>query len=42
MAPERIVGVDQIMREAVQNKFLREPLTQEQIAELIRISDVMK
>ena len=42
MAPERIVGVDQIMREAVQNKFLREPLSQDQIAELIRISDVMK
>ena len=42
LAPERVVGIDQIMTEAIQNKFLQTPLTKEQIAELIRTSDVMK
>jgi NitT/TauT family transport system substrate-binding protein len=36
LAIERIVGVDQIMAEAVQNKFLPKPLTKEQLDELIR------
>ena len=42
LAPERVVGIDQIMTEAIQNKFLQTPLTKEQLAELIRTSDVMK
>ena len=42
MAPERVVGIDQIMTEAIQNKFMQTPLTKEQLAELIRTSDVMK
>jgi NitT/TauT family transport system substrate-binding protein len=42
LAPERVVGIDQIMTEAIQNKFLQTALTKEQLAELIRTSDVMK
>lgn len=42
LAPERVIGIDQIMAESIQNKFLSAPLTKEQLAELIRISDVMK
>jgi NitT/TauT family transport system substrate-binding protein len=42
LAPEHVVGIDQIMTEAIQNKFLQSPLTKEQLAELIRTSDVMK
>ncbi|MEA2979036.1 MAG: NitT/TauT family transport system substrate-binding protein [Alphaproteobacteria bacterium] len=42
LAPEQVVGIDQIMAEAIQNKFLQAPLTKEQLAELIRTSDVMK
>jgi ABC-type nitrate/sulfonate/bicarbonate transport system substrate-binding protein len=40
MATERVVGVDQIMAEAVQNKFLAAPLTKEQVADLIRASEL--
>ena len=42
LAPERVVGIDQIMTEAIQNKFLQTPLTKGQLSELIRTSDVMK
>jgi NitT/TauT family transport system substrate-binding protein len=42
LAPEQVVGIDQIMTEAIQNKFLQAPLSKEQLAELIRTSDVMK
>ena len=42
LAPERVVGIDQIMTEAIQHKFLQTALTKEQLAELIRTSDVMK
>jgi NitT/TauT family transport system substrate-binding protein len=42
LAPEHVVGIDQIMTEAIQNKFLQTALTKEQLAELIRTSDVMK
>ena len=42
LAPEHVVGVDQIMAEAIQNKFLQAPLSKEQLAQLIRTSDVMK
>jgi NitT/TauT family transport system substrate-binding protein len=37
MAPDRIVGVDQIIAEAVSMKFLASPLTPEQVKELIQI-----
>src|SRR5262249_26980255 len=37
LAPDRMVGIDQIMAEAVQNKFIAAPLTAQQIAEMIRI-----
>jgi NitT/TauT family transport system substrate-binding protein len=37
MAPDQIVGVDQIMTEAVSQKFLPAPLTAEQVKELIQI-----
>src|SRR5262249_2611866 len=37
MAPDQIVGVDQIMSEAVSQKFLPGPLTAEQVKELIQI-----
>jgi NitT/TauT family transport system substrate-binding protein len=42
MAPDEIVGIDQIMTEAIQNKFLTSPLSKEQVAELIRTADVAK
>jgi NitT/TauT family transport system substrate-binding protein len=42
LAPERVVGIDQITTEAIQNKFLQTPLTKGQLSELIRTSDVMK
>ena len=42
MAPEQVVGIEQIMAEAIQNKFLQAPLSKEQIAELIRTSEMMK
>jgi NitT/TauT family transport system substrate-binding protein len=37
MAPDRVVGIEQIVAEAVQMKFLAAPLTKEQIDELIQI-----
>jgi NitT/TauT family transport system substrate-binding protein len=37
MAPDVVVGIDQIMAEAVQHKFISAPLSKEQIAELIQI-----
>jgi len=40
LAIEQIVGVDQIMAEAVQNKFLPKPLTKEQLADLIRTGEL--
>ena len=40
MATERVVGIDQIMAEAVQNKFLTAPLSKEQVADLIRASEL--
>jgi len=40
MATEKVVGVDQIMSEAIQNKFLAAPLTKEQLAELIRAGEL--
>jgi NitT/TauT family transport system substrate-binding protein len=37
MLPDRLVGVDQIMSEAVSMKFLAAPLTAEQVKELVQI-----
>ena len=37
MAPDRVVGIDQIVAEAVSMKFLSAPLTADQIKELIQI-----
>ena len=40
LATDSLVGVDQIMAEAVQNKFLSVPLTAAQIADLVRASEL--
>jgi NitT/TauT family transport system substrate-binding protein len=40
MATDQIVGIDQVMAEAVQNKFLAAPLTAAQIADLVRASEL--
>jgi len=37
MSPDRIVGLDSIVAEAVKNKFLAAPLTPEQIKEMVQI-----
>jgi ABC-type nitrate/sulfonate/bicarbonate transport system substrate-binding protein len=37
LAPDQVVGIDQIMTEAVQTKFMPAPLSAQQIAELIQI-----
>jgi hypothetical protein len=37
LAPDRIVGVDQIIAESVSEKFLAVPLTSQQVSELIQI-----
>jgi NitT/TauT family transport system substrate-binding protein len=37
LVPDQVVGVDQIMTEAVQTKFIPAPLSAQQIAELIQI-----
>jgi NitT/TauT family transport system substrate-binding protein len=37
---DKIVGVDQIMTEAIQNKFMTAPLTKEQLADLIRTGEL--
>ena len=36
LVPDKVEGIDQIMADAVQNKFLSAPLTKEQLADLIR------
>src|SRR5690348_607818 len=40
VATEKVVGVDQIMAEAIQNKFMAAPLTKEQLDELIRAGEL--
>jgi len=40
LATDSLVGIDQIMAEAVQNKFLAAPLTAGQIADLVRASEL--
>jgi NitT/TauT family transport system substrate-binding protein len=40
MATDKVVGVDQIMAEAIQNKFMTAPLTKEQLADLIRAGEL--
>jgi ABC-type nitrate/sulfonate/bicarbonate transport system substrate-binding protein len=37
LAPDRVVGIDQIIAEAVATKFLAAPLTPQQVSELIQI-----
>jgi NitT/TauT family transport system substrate-binding protein len=37
MAPDRVVGMDQIIREAQAQKFISAPLTPEQVKELVQI-----
>jgi NitT/TauT family transport system substrate-binding protein len=37
LVPDQVVGIDQIMTEAVQTKFISAPLTAQQIADLIQI-----
>src|SRR5262247_26141 len=39
LAPDKVVGIDQIMAEAVATKFLPAPLTAQQVAELIQIPE---
>lgn len=40
LATDKVEGIDQIMADAVANKFLAAPLTKEQLAELIRTSEL--
>jgi len=42
LTPDKIVGIDQIMAEAVATKFLAAPLSPQQIAELIQIPESAK
>ena len=37
MMPDRIMGMDEIVSDAIKQRFLPQPLTQEQIAEFVRI-----
>src|SRR5215813_9264099 len=37
MSPERILGIDATMRDAIDFKFVQAPLSKEQLAELIQI-----
>jgi NitT/TauT family transport system substrate-binding protein len=40
LVTDKIVGVDQIMSEAIANKFLAKPLTRDQLVELIHTDDL--
>ncbi|HLH87686.1 MAG TPA: ABC transporter substrate-binding protein [Xanthobacteraceae bacterium] len=40
LVTDKVVGVDQIMSEAIASKFLAKPLTKEQLNELIRTQDL--
>jgi NitT/TauT family transport system substrate-binding protein len=42
MAPDRIVGMDQVVADAVKFKFIPAPLTPEQVKELVQIPSPMK
>src|SRR5262245_22170470 len=42
LTPDKVVGIDQIMAEAVATKFLPAPLTAQQVAELIQIPESAK
>jgi hypothetical protein len=37
MMPDLIMGMDEIVADAIKQRFLAQPLTQEQIAEFVRI-----
>jgi NitT/TauT family transport system substrate-binding protein len=40
LATDTVVGIDQIMAESLQNKFLTAPHTKEQVADLVRTSEL--
>ena len=40
LVPDKVEGIDQIMADAVANKFLSAPLTKEQLTDLIRTSEL--
>ena len=40
LVTDKVVGVDQIMSEAIANKFLAKPLTRDQLNELIHTDDL--
>ena len=42
MAPDRIVGMDQVVADAIKLKFINEPLTAEQVKEFIQIPESLK
>jgi NitT/TauT family transport system substrate-binding protein len=42
MVPDRIVGMDQVIADAVKLKFINEPLTADQIKELVHIPEAPK
>ena len=37
MAPDRIVGIDQVIADATRQKFILAPLTKEQVEEFVKI-----
>jgi NitT/TauT family transport system substrate-binding protein len=37
LQPDRVMGIDQVMRDAIEYKFLAAPLTQQQLAEAIQV-----
>jgi hypothetical protein len=42
MAPDRIVGMDQIIADATRQKFILSPLTREQVEEFVKIQGAPK
>jgi ABC-type nitrate/sulfonate/bicarbonate transport system substrate-binding protein len=42
LSPDRVSGLDTLMQDGVAFKYLREPLTQEQVAEVIQIPAAVK
>jgi len=42
MAPDRIVGMDQIIADATRQKFILAPLTTEQVEEFVKMQAVPK
>jgi ABC-type nitrate/sulfonate/bicarbonate transport system substrate-binding protein len=42
LQPDRVLGIDQVMRDAIEYKFLSAPLSKEQLAEAIQIPPLQK